>query len=101
MSKNRSLALSVSDAAMGELIRQLDNMAAWYGTRVIIADRWFASSKTCSNCAQVKEALSLSERTFACPCGYVAWRDENAAFNLARWTPSPSPLLSAVALCPS
>ena len=97
MRKNRSLALSVSDAAMGELVRQLDYKALWYGTQVIIADRWFASSKTCSSCGQVKETLSLSERTFSCPCGYVAPRDENAAVNLARWTPSSSPPPSAVA----
>ena len=97
MKKNRSLALSISDAAMGELIRQLDYKALWYGTRVIVADRWFASSKTCSSCGQVKETLSLSERTFACPCDYVASRDENAAINLARWTPTSSPPLSAVA----
>ena len=61
MTKNRSLALSVSNAALGELIRQLDYKAEWYGTRVVVADRWFTSSKTCSNCAQVKETLSLSE----------------------------------------
>ncbi len=97
MRKNRSLAPSVSDAAIGELVRQLDYKALWCGTQVIIADRWFASSKTCSSCGQVKEALSLSERTFTCPCGYVAPPDENAAVNLARWTPSSSPPPSAVA----
>ena len=84
MRKNRSLALSVSDAAMGIPIRQLDYRVLWYGTHEIVADRWFASSKTCSSCGQVKEALSLSQRTFACPCGYVASRDVNAAVNLAR-----------------
>lgn len=97
MVKNRSRTLAASDLAMGELVRQFDYEAAWYGTRVIIADRWFALSKTCSSCGRMKEALNLSEWTFACPCGYVASRDEDATVNLARWTSSSSPLLSAVA----
>jgi putative transposase len=51
---------------------------------VIVADRWFASSKTCSGCGAVKAKLPLSERTYACAsCGLVADRDLNAALNLA------------------
>jgi putative transposase len=52
--------------------------------RLIVADRWFASSKTCSGCGSVKAKLALSERTFVCTaCGLVLDRDLNAALNLA------------------
>jgi putative transposase len=85
MVKNHALALSISDAAWGELVRQVTYKAHWYGTEVVVADRWFASSKTCSSCGTVRETLSLAERTFACPCGLAVGRDLNAAINLARW----------------
>jgi putative transposase len=85
MVKNHALALSISDAAWGELVRQITYKARWYGTEVVVADRWFASSKTCSSCGAVRETLSLAERTFACPCGLVIDRDVNAAINLAHW----------------
>jgi putative transposase len=54
------------------------------GVRLVVADRWFASSKTCSGCGAVKAKLALSERTYVCQaCGVVLNRDENAARNLA------------------
>jgi len=53
---------------------------------VIVADRWFASSKTCSGCGAVKAKLALSERNYVCTsCGMVADRDQNAALNLAEY----------------
>jgi hypothetical protein len=58
---------------------------AWHGGTLIVADRWFASSKTCSECGAVKTKLALSERQWACmSCGTVLDRDVNAAVNLAR-----------------
>ena len=84
MMKNRRLARHVADASFGEFRRQLEYKTAWAGGRVIVADRWFASSKTCSGCGAVKAKLSLSERTYVCTsCGMVADRDVNAAVNLA------------------
>ena len=84
MIRNRRLARHVADASFGELRRQAEYKAAWHGGRVIVADRWFASSKTCSGCGAVKAKLPLSERTYACAsCGMVAGRDLNAARNLA------------------
>jgi len=84
MVKNRRLARHVADASLGELRRQLEYKAAWHGGLVIVADRWFASSKTCSGCGAVKAKLLLSERTYVCAsCGMVADRDLNAALNLA------------------
>ncbi|HEX7164234.1 MAG TPA: IS607 family element RNA-guided endonuclease TnpB [Trebonia sp.] len=86
MAKNRRLARHVADASFGEFRRQLEYKSAWHGGRVIVADRWFASSKTCSGCGAVKAKLLLSERTYACTaCGLVLDRDVNAALNLAEY----------------
>jgi putative transposase len=86
MVKNRRLARHVADASLGELRRQLEYKSAWDGGRVIVADRWFASSKTCSECGAVKAKLALSERTYCCTeCGTVLDRDVNAARNLAEY----------------
>ena len=86
MHRSGSLALSISDAGMGELRRQLSYKSEWYGSRLIVADRFFPSSKTCSGCGVIKEALTLGERVFECDaCGRVIDRDENAAINLRRY----------------
>ena len=86
MMKNRHLARHVADASFGEFRRQAAYKAGWRGGRVIVADRWFASSKTCSGCGAVKAKLLLSERTYVCTaCGMVADRDVNAAVNLAEY----------------
>lgn len=100
MLANRKLARVVSDASFGELRRQLEYKSAWYGTDLVVADRWYPSSKTCSSCGGVKNDLTLSDRVYKCAsCGLVLDRDSNAAINLARY-PSPnskkfSPLFSA------
>lgn len=86
MVRNHRLAQHVADASFGEFRRQMEYKAAWCGGRVIVADRWFASSKTCSGCGAVKAKLPLSERTYVCTsCGMVADRDANAALNLAAY----------------
>ncbi len=85
MLKNRRLARHVADASFAEIRRQLACKTQRHGGRLIVADRWFASSKTCSGCGAVKARLALSERTYACTgCGVVLDRDVNAAVNLAR-----------------
>jgi len=86
MVRNRRLARAVSDAGFGEFRRQVEYKSAWAGGRVIVADRWFASSKTCSDCGAVRAKLLLSERTYVCgACGLVTDRDVNAALNLAEY----------------
>lgn len=86
MVKNRRLARHVADASFGEFRRQIEYKTAWHGGRVIVADRWFASSKTCSGCGAVRAKLLLSERSYVCAsCGMVADRDLNAARNLAEY----------------
>ncbi len=88
MVRNRHLARSISDAAMGELSRQILYKARWHGVEVRVADRYFPSSKTCSGCGEIRSYLDLSTRTYSCDsCGLVMERDLNAAINLARWQP--------------
>ena len=83
MVKNHSLARSLSDAALGEFRRQLEYKTARSGAALRVVDRWFPSSKTCSDCGVVKAKLSLSERTFNCDaCGLSLDRDLNAAINI-------------------
>jgi transposase len=86
MLKNRRLARHVADASFGEFRRQAGYKTAWHGGQLIVADRWFASSKKCSGCGAVRAKLALSERTYRCDaCGLVLDRDVNAARNLAAY----------------
>ncbi|MGC2485336.1 MAG: RNA-guided endonuclease TnpB family protein [Acidimicrobiales bacterium] len=89
MVRNRRLARSISDAAMGELFRQILYKARWHGVEVRVVDRFFPSSKTCSGCGEVRNDLDLSTRTYVCgACGLTLDRDLNAAIDLARWRPT-------------
>jgi len=84
MLANRRLARHIADAGFGELRRQLAYKTVWNGGRLVVADRWYPSSKTCSGCGVVKTKLTLSERTYTCTCcGLILDRDLNAACNLA------------------
>ena len=83
MKRNRKLALAISDVGFGEFRRQMQYKGAWYGCQVILADRFFASSKICSHCGYKKDVMPLSERVFRCEkCGLEIDRDLNAAINL-------------------
>jgi putative transposase len=85
MLRNRRLARALADAGLAELRRQLGYKTSWYGSRLVIADRFYPSSKTCSACGWVKAKLTLAERTFTCEaCGLRIDRDLNAARNLAK-----------------
>lgn len=71
------------DGAWAEFRRQLEYKTVWYGRDLVVADRWFPSSKTCSSCGYLLDKLSLSTRRWTCPgCGAVHDRDVNAARNL-------------------
>ena len=97
MLKNHHLARSLSDAALGEIHRQLRYKMKWAGGEILEADRFYPSSKRCSKCGHVKSELSLSERTYHCEnpeCGQVIDRDLNAALNLKLW-----PVVAPVAAC--
>jgi putative transposase len=83
---NRRLARSIGDVAWAEFARQLSYKSAWVGAELVVCDRWFASTKTCSRCGVTKQQMGLAERTFCCAgCGLVVDRDRNAAVNLAAW----------------
>jgi len=84
MVRNRRLARHIADAGWAELRRQLEYKAAWYGSTVVVADRWFPSTKTCSSCGSVNHELTLADRRWTCPCGAVHDRDRTAALNLLR-----------------
>jgi putative transposase len=83
MVRNRSLAKAISDCGWGEFRRQLEYKTATAGRYLIVIDRWYPSSKTCSNCGHLLASLSLSTRTWQCPsCGTRHDRDVNAAKNI-------------------
>jgi len=83
---NRHLAKAVQEQGFYEFRRQIEYKAAWAGLRVVIADRFYPSSKTCIACGHVKKNLHLSERIYHCEnCGNVIDRDLQAAINLKRY----------------
>jgi putative transposase len=83
---NRRLARAIGDAAWTELARQLTYKAAWFGAELVMCDRWFVSTRTCSGCGMVKQQMGLAERIYCCDgCGLAIDRDRNAAANLAAW----------------
>jgi putative transposase len=95
MVRNRCNARGVSDAGFFEFRRQLEYKARLYGSHIVLAGRFYPSSKTCSCCGVVKETLDQSQEWFRCDdCGFEADRDVNAALNLARIAAS-----SAVTAC--
>ncbi|WP_094661293.1 IS607 family element RNA-guided endonuclease TnpB [Pseudoscardovia radai] len=83
MLRNHSLAQAIQDVSFYEFRRQLTYKTARTGAKLHVIDRWYPSSKTCSNCGTVKAKLSLSERVYRCDeCGLVIDRDLNAAINI-------------------
>lgn len=91
MLKNHKLARAIADVGLSEFRRQIEYKASLAGEQVLFADRWYPSSKTCSNCGVIKPELDLSERIFTCDsCGLVLDRDLNAALNLVQLTTASS-----------
>lgn len=84
MVRNHHLAKALSEASFSELRRQIEYKAERWGIDIVIADRWYPSSKVCSGCGSVKEDLMLSDRVYQCDeCDLEIDRDLNAAKNLA------------------
>ena len=85
MVKNHNLARHIADAAFGEIFRELEYKAAWYGRTYLELDRFFPSSKLCSLCGYLLEELPLSVREWDCPaCNTHHDRDINAAINIKK-----------------
>ena len=85
MMKNKHLSKAIQQQGFGEFRRQIEYKSAWNNVPVIIADRFFPSSKLCSCCGAVKKDLKLSGRVYRCECGNVIDRDYQAALNLKRY----------------
>lgn len=84
MLANARLARAISDVGFYEIRRQLHYKAQRYGTVLVLADRWYPSSKLCSACGNKNSSLTLGTRTWTCSCGATHDRDVNAAINLQR-----------------
>ena len=83
MKKNHKLAKSIGDAGWAEFVRQLEYKAKWYGREVVKIDRWYPSSKRCSDCGYTAQKMPLNVRHWTCPdCGSSHDRDINAARNV-------------------
>ena len=85
MMKNRHLSNAVQQQCFGAFRRQIEYKSAWNNIPVMIADRFFPSSKLCSCCGKIKKNLKLSDRIYRCECGNVMDRDYQAALNLKRY----------------
>ncbi len=85
MLKNHHLAQALADVGFYEFQRQMAYKGRWYGCEVVVANRFYPSSKRCSRCGCEKAELSLGDREYRCEhCGLVLDRDLNAAINLER-----------------
>ncbi len=82
----RARRRGLSDSALGEIRRQLGYKTGWYGSRLIIADRFYPSSRTCHACGHVQD-IGWAEHWICGQCGTTHQRDDNAAVNLARYEP--------------
>ena len=83
MMQNRHLSKSIADVNWGEMVRQLEYKAAWYGRTVVKIDKWYPSSKLCSDCGHIMQKMPLQVRSWTCPeCGKTHDRDINAAQNI-------------------
>ena len=85
MMKNKHLSKAIQQQKLYEFKRQLEYKTKKYGIELVLADRWYPSSKTCSCCGAIKSDLKLKDRVFKCDCGFVLDRDLNAAINLANY----------------
>ena len=86
MLKNHKLAKAIQDNRLAEVRRQLEYKCEWYRVELVIADRFYPSSKLCSQCGHKKVDFKLSDRVYRCEhCGNVMDRDVNAAINLLHY----------------
>lgn len=102
MLKNRYLAQAISDVGFAEFKRQLEYKTVWSGEELVVANRFFPSSRLCHHCGCVNSELALSDRMWTCDCGAVLDRDLNAAINLRdlavrRVPPELGAILEAIA----
>ena len=85
MAANRRLSRHIMDQSFYEFRRQLTYKSEWYGSELVVVDRFYPSSKRCHHCGWIKEDLQLADRQWTCVCGEDHDRDINAAKNIAAW----------------
>ena len=85
MMKNKYLAEKIQEQKLYEFIRQIEYKCKFNGIEFVKADRWFPSSKMCSNCGNIKKDLKLEDRVYVCRCGLEIDRDKNASINLGNY----------------
>lgn len=85
MMKNKHLSKAVQQQGFYEFRRQIEYKAKWNNITVILADRFFPSSKLCSCCGEIKKDLKLSDRIYQCDCGNIIDRDYQASLNLKKY----------------
>lgn len=96
MKRHPQLAKAVADVGFFEFRRQLIYKTRWYGSQLLVAPRFYPSSKQCSQCGEIKEHLALSARVFVCNrCGVNLDRDVNASYNLVKVAVSCTETLNA------
>lgn len=85
MMKNKHLSNAIGKQGFYEFTRQLEYKCKFRGIELVVADRFYPSSKTCSQCGQIKKDLKLRDRTYKCDCGLCIDRDLNASINLSKY----------------
>ena len=85
MMKNKHLSDAIRKQGFYEFKRQLEYKCKFRGIELVVADRFYPSSKTCSQCGKVKKDLKLKDRVYKCSCGLSIDRDLNASINLSRY----------------
>jgi putative transposase len=89
MMKNKHLSKAIAEQRLYEFRRKLEYKCLWHGIKLILADRFYPSSKLCSCCGLIKKNLKLSDRVYKCECGNMMDRDLQAAINLKNY-PKPA-----------
>jgi putative transposase len=95
----RARRRGLSDSALAEPRRQLRYKTGWYGSRLVEADRWYPSSKTCHQCLH-RQDIGWAEHWTCDGCGAVHQRDDNASINLARYEATAAMLAAGSAVGP-
>lgn len=85
MMKNKHLADSIRKQNFYEFRRQLKYKSKFRGIELVVANRFYPSSKTCSCCGNIKKDLKIKDRVYNCKCGFIIYRDLNESINLSRW----------------
>ncbi|MEZ5672257.1 MAG: transposase [Thiotrichaceae bacterium] len=87
MMKNRKLSRAVAEVGFGMLRQMIEYKAKLRNCTLVVADRFFPSSRACSQCGTIKQDLTLKDRIYACECGLTIDRDLNAALMLNKYSP--------------